>query len=271
MALPDPLPSFTWNAADYHQSSPAQQVWAQELIAKLRLSGNERVLDIGCGDGKVTAAIAACVPQGSVTGIDSSPEMCGFAREHFPHTIHKNLTIVQMDASRLEFFQEFDVVFSNAALHWIFDHKPVLSGIARSLCPGGRLLVQMGGKGNAAQVFDALTILLKMPRWAGYYDGFSFTYGFFGPEEYRQWLVDAGFEPVRVELIPKDMVYPDREAFAGWIRTTWLPWMARLPDGEQPVFIQALIDEYLSMYPADADGMVHIGMVRLEAEAIKSA
>jgi len=174
-----------------------------------------------------------------------------------------------MDAGQLEFSEAFDIVFSNAALHWIPDHKPLLAGIARSLSPGGRLLVQMGGKGNAAQTFEALAVLLKNPRWSPYFDGFSFTFGFFGPEEYRQWLAGAGLEPIRVELIPKDMVYPDREAFAGWIRTTWLPWMARLPDGEQPAFIEALIDEYLALYPAGADGVIHVGMVRLEAEAIK--
>jgi trans-aconitate 2-methyltransferase len=265
----DPLPSFHWNPADYHKSSPAQQQWAQERIAKLRLCGNERILDIGCGDGRVTAEIAACLPKGSVTGVDNSPEMIRFAQEHYPTSIHRNLTFARMDASHIGFFQAFDVVFSNAALHWIPDHKPVIEGIARSLCPGGRLLVQMGGKGNAVQVFNALTALLKDPRWARYYDGFSFTFGFFGPEEYRQLLADAGLEPVRVDLIPKDMVFPDRDAFAGWIRTTWLPWMARLPEGEQPVFVRAIIDTFLSMYPADADGTIHIGMVRLEAEAIK--
>jgi trans-aconitate 2-methyltransferase len=70
MVPSDPSQSFTWNAADYNRNSPAQQLWAQELIGKIRLSESERVLDIGCGDGKVTAAIAASVPKGSVTGID---------------------------------------------------------------------------------------------------------------------------------------------------------------------------------------------------------
>jgi trans-aconitate methyltransferase len=73
MTSPDPSPSFTWNAADYHQSSLAQQQWAKELIAQLGLSGNERVLDIGCGDGRVTAEIARNLPGGNVTGLDSSP------------------------------------------------------------------------------------------------------------------------------------------------------------------------------------------------------
>jgi trans-aconitate methyltransferase len=271
MALPDPLPPFTWNAADYSRSSPAQQLWAQELVGKLGLAGNERVLDIGCGDGKVTVAIAACVPEGSVTGIDNSPEMIRFAVEHYSPATHPNLTFALVDAGHLDFAEEFDVVFSNAALHWIKDHQSLLAGIARGLCPGGRLLVQMGGKGNAAQVFEALTVLLEDPHWQKYFEGFSFTYGFFGPKEYRQWLADAGLEPARVELIPKDMVYPDREAFAGWIRTTWLPWMARLPEGERPVFVRALIDNYLSLYPAGNDGLIHIRMVRLEAEAKKRA
>lgn len=269
MVPPDSLPSFTWNPADYSRSSPAQNLWAQELIAKLKLFGNEHVLDIGCGDGRVTAAIAACVPQGSVTGIDSSQEMIRFAVKHYPHRTHQNLAFVQMDAGHLVFSGKFDIVFSNAALHWIADHKHLLPGIARSLCPSGRLLIQMGGKGNAAQAFEALAVLLKTPRWAGYFEDFSFTFGFFGPDEYRQWLAGAGFKPVRVELIPKDMVYPDREAFAGWIRTTWLPWLARLPEQEHPEFIRAFIDEYLSRYPTEADGTIHIGMMRLEVEAIK--
>jgi len=268
MTSSDPSLSFSWNPADYTRSSPAQQLWAQELIQKIRLSERDRVLDIGCGDGRVTAAIAASVPKGSVTGIDSSSEMIRFAREHFPKPIHNNLTFIQMDACHLDFVKEFDLVFSNAALHWIHDHRPLLAGIARSLCPGGRMLVQMGGKGNAVHLFDALTVLLDDPLWGKYFNGFSFAYGFFGPEEYRQWLSDAGLEPIRVDLIPKDMVYPDRAACASWIRTTWLPWMARLPECERSAFIEGLIDTYLRMHPADPDGSIHIGMMRLEVEAV---
>ncbi|MFA5348372.1 MAG: class I SAM-dependent methyltransferase, partial [Methanoregula sp.] len=151
-------PSFSWNAADYYTSSHAQQQWAQELIAKFAFSGNEHILDIGCGDGKVTAAIAGNVPRGVVVGIDSSPEMIQFAREHFPDHQYPNLLFIEMAAESLQFFEEFDIVFSNAALHWVADHRPVLSGIARSLRPGGRIIIQMGGKGNADKVFKALDV-----------------------------------------------------------------------------------------------------------------
>lgn len=152
-------------------NSSAQYQWAQELVGKLRLSGRERVLDIGCGDGRVTAAIAADLPQGSITGIDNSPEMIRFAQEQFPPALHHNLTFIHMNARYLEFVEAFDVFFSKAALHWIPYQNPLLSGIARSLCPGGRVLLQMAGKGNAAQIFKALTVTLTNPSWEKYFPG----------------------------------------------------------------------------------------------------
>jgi trans-aconitate methyltransferase len=178
MSPSDLSPTFTWNADDYNKSSPAQALWAKELIKKLGLSGNSRVLDIGCGDGKITAEIARNVPEGKVTGVDSSPDMIRFAREHFPPGTYRNLSFMQADARALPFLEEFDVVFSNAALHWITDHRPVLAGIAKSLVPGGRMLVQMGGKGNAKQAFEVLDTLLAKPGWDKYFSGFSFTFGF---------------------------------------------------------------------------------------------
>jgi trans-aconitate 2-methyltransferase len=104
MESPDPSPMVTWNPADYNLCSPVHLLWARDLIAKRGLLGFERVIDIGCGDGKVTAAIASTVPEGAVTGIDNSPKMIWFAQQHFPGTRHPNLTFIQMDARHLTFF-----------------------------------------------------------------------------------------------------------------------------------------------------------------------
>src|SRR4051812_17689039 len=131
----------TWNAQDYARNSSQQQIWARELIAKLNLRGGERLLDIGCGDGKVTAELASMLPRGSAVGVDVSREMIGFANDNFAPDDSPNLSFARMDASNLTFEREFDVIFSNAALHWIRDHRPVLRGIARSLRPGGRILL----------------------------------------------------------------------------------------------------------------------------------
>jgi trans-aconitate methyltransferase len=92
-----------WNAADYAANSAAQQIWARELIAQLHLRGDERILDVGCGDGKVTAELARAVPKGSVTGIDASPEMIRFARKTFPPDKQLNLEFQVMDAREISF------------------------------------------------------------------------------------------------------------------------------------------------------------------------
>jgi len=101
-----------------------------------------------------------------------------------------------MDARHLTFSEEFDIVFSNATLHRLSDHRPVLEGIERCLVKGGRVVLQMGGKGNADQIFNVLGVMLDNPRWRNYFDNFSFTYGFFDTTEYTQLLVDAGLVPV---------------------------------------------------------------------------
>ena len=111
---------FHWDAEEYAKNSAAQLGWAQELIAKLALKGDEFILDIGCGDGKVSAELARRVPRGGVTGIDSSLDMIQKARSAFPATA--NLSFALKDAREFGFESRFDVVFSNATLHWVKDH-----------------------------------------------------------------------------------------------------------------------------------------------------
>ena len=100
---------YAWNASDYARNSSAQYEWARELIPKLELTGSEALLDIGCGDGKVTALLASCLHHGRVVGIDSSEEMITQAQSTFPHRQNSNLTFKKMDARELRFREEFNV------------------------------------------------------------------------------------------------------------------------------------------------------------------
>ncbi len=260
---------YRWDPEDYHRSSAAQQRMALELLSDVQLRGDERMLDIGCGDGKITAHIAGLVPQGSILGIDRSEDMIRFARETYPPEKHPNLTFDAGDASHLDFFGEFDVIFSNSALHWVLDQAPVLAGMKRSLKPGGKIYLQMGGRGNASRTWEALSVLMVQERWSRYFNDFSFPYGFYGPDEYREWLVEAGFEPRRVELVARDMALEGREGLAAWIRTTWLPFTQRVPEDEREIFISELIAEYMKIFPPAEDGLVHMNMIRLMVEAEK--
>jgi trans-aconitate 2-methyltransferase len=260
---------YHWNAEEYRASSSNQKKWAMELLSKLDLKGDERVLDIGCGDGEVTATIAERVPRGSAVGIDSSRDMVDLATRHFPPERCPNVSFLLKDARALDFHEEFDAVFSNACLHWVIDHQSVLGGIKRCLKPSGKVLLQMGGKGNASTVLEAIDTVLRIPRWAAYFKDFAFPYAFYGPDEYRAWLENLSFRIRRVELLPKDMIHDGGDRFAGWLRTTWLPYTERVPASLREEFIHDIVATHARGWPPDADGSIHFMMVRLEVEATK--
>lgn len=264
------LTKSIWNAADYAANSVVQQTWARELIAQLRLRGDERVLDVGCGDGKVSAEIAQAVPRGSVVGIDASPEMIKFARAAFPTGRIPNLEFQVMDARNIRFGRKFDLVFSNAALHWVDDHRAFLHGAAECLRSGGRLVVSCGGKGNAQDVFIALRPEMRLKRWRGFFRKLEKPYFFYSPADYDKWLPRFGFKTNRIKLSPKDAGYNGRDRFAAWLRTTWLPYTQRVPEDSREEFIAAVTDRYLAKHPPDAAGSVHVRMVRLEIDAVKT-
>jgi trans-aconitate 2-methyltransferase len=263
------MPKFEWNAEEYTKFSSAQEKWARELLAKLDLKGNEDVLDLGCGDGKITVEIAKDLFNGTVTGVDNSEEMITLANEKYPKDRYKNLSFYVMDAKELIYTNRFDIVFSNAALHWVDDHRSALKGINRSLRKGGRILIQTGGKGNAAAAFKTIGEMTSMPEWRSYLEGTKSPYNFFSDEEYKVLIPETGFNPIRIELLEKDMIHDGIEGFKGFIRTTWLPYTLRIPEEKREQFISDAAQLYVSKYPADKEGKVHIGMVRLEVEAEK--
>lgn len=259
----------TWNAADYAANSVVQQTWARELIAKLNLCGDEHILDVGCGDGKVTAEMAKAVPRGSTTGIDASAEMIAFAKNTFPGPKFTNLEFYVTDAREIHFARRFDVVFSNAALHWVDDHEKFLQGAGAALKSGGRLIVSCGGKGNAHDVFLAMRPELRQKHWREFFRKMPEAYFFYAPEDYKKWLPKFGFEANTIQLADKDATYPGAKGFAAWLRTTWIPYAQRVPANLREEFIAAVTDRYVAKHPPDAEGKVHVKMVRLEIDAVK--
>ena len=118
-------------------------------------------------------------------GIDSSWEMIDFARLRFPFHQYSNLRFELGDAQNLSYNQEFDLTTSFASLHWIQDHLAVLRGIKRSLKPGGRMVIQCGGRGTDDDIFAQTREIIRSDRWSGYFHGYSNPHGTYGPEEYH--------------------------------------------------------------------------------------
>ncbi|UTB32790.1 MAG: methyltransferase domain-containing protein [Methanobacterium sp. ERen5] len=261
---------FKWDAKEYQKSSSAQQKWAKELIKKMDINGSEKMLDLGCGDGKITSEIATHLETGCILGIDSSEDMIKLANETFPENEQPNLKFKVKDFQDLNYDEDFDLIFSNAALHWAKDHSNILKSIQRSLKPNGKLLIQMGGKGNAKEILDIGNEMTHQPEWNNYFQDFSFPYGFYDTETYGKWLKEAGLKALRVELISKIMDQNGVEGLKSWMQTVWLPYTQRIPTDLQEKFIDDVANKYLESHPLDKDGMVHVNMVRLEVEALNS-
>ena len=145
----------------------------------------------------------------------------------------------------------------------------MLRGVSRALKPGGRVLLQMGGHGNAAEILALMDAMPDDPKWQRYFPERVAGYGFYGPEEYVPWLREAGLTPVRVELLERDMAQVGNEGLASWIRTTWLPYTQRVPEADRDDFVSDIVDRYVESHPTDSDGLVHVRMSRLEVEATK--
>ena len=262
--------AVSWDAAAYAANSVVQHTWARELMAKLNLRGNKHILDVGCGDGKVTAEIAHAIPRGAAIGIDASPQMIEFARRTFPRSKFPNLEFRVMDARQIRFARQFDLVFSSAALHWVDDHRAFLRGAAACLRSGGRLVVSCGGKGNAHDVFVALRPEMRLKHWREFFRRMERPYFFHSPEDYKKWLPRFGLQLLGMRLSPKDAIYDSRDGFTAWLRTTWLPYTHRVPENLREEFIGAVTDRYVAKQPPDDDGRVHVRMVRLEIDAVKA-
>jgi len=138
-----------WDAELYDGKHAFVWELAKDLVPLLGPKAGERILDIGCGTGHLTAEIAATGAE--VIGLDRSDEMVREARKKFP-----GIRFEVMDGRELPFAEEFDGVFSNATLHWIKEPERVIAGIARALRPGGRFVAEFGGKGNIAGLMAAV-------------------------------------------------------------------------------------------------------------------
>jgi SAM-dependent methyltransferase len=143
------MPDNTWNPTLYDQKHSFVYGFGQDLVALLDPRPGERILDLGCGTGHLSQAIAASGAQ--VVGIDNSPEMITAARAAYP-----DIEFHAMDARVFTFSEPFDAVFSNAVLHWISEAERVAQRIAAALKPGGRFVAEFGGKGNIAAIMDSL-------------------------------------------------------------------------------------------------------------------
>src|SRR5262245_20541600 len=153
-----------WDARGYAEISGLQRAMTSEVLSRLELRGDERILDLGCRNGRVTAEIAGRVGRGSVLGLDASSEMIAYAFKQYPRNAHANLDFRVGDARELPFHGEFDLVVSFNALHWVPEQERALRSISASLKPGGMARLRLVPKGTHRSLEDTLEETRKSPR-----------------------------------------------------------------------------------------------------------
>jgi SAM-dependent methyltransferase len=244
----------TWSPADYRQNASFVPELGAPMIARLDPKPGQRILDLGCGDGILTAQIAAA--GATVVGVDASPAMVASARA-------LGLVARVMDATSLEFEGEFDAVFSNAALHWIHDADAVLTGIHRALTPGGRFVAEFGGHGNVAAVSVAVRSVLQRRNIP-----FEWPWYFPTATAYAACLRAAGLVPQDVGVIPRPTPLPTD--MAGWLQTFGASLFAHVPEDVRAAVTDEIV-ELLRPALCDERGVWILDYVRLRVVAEKQA
>ncbi|MGG4479149.1 MULTISPECIES: class I SAM-dependent methyltransferase [Paenibacillus] len=173
-----------WQAEEYDHKLAFVSGYGKSLISWLQPKKGERILDLGCGTGDLTNEIA--MSQAEVVGMDASPEMIQRAREKFPE-----ITFVEGDGHRFEVSIPYDAIFSNAALHWMKSPELVVESIWNALKPGGRLVVEFGGKGNVQTIVTALETVLEQKTGIHAADRNPWYFPTIG--EYSSLLEEKGF------------------------------------------------------------------------------
>jgi trans-aconitate 2-methyltransferase len=226
-----------WDATTYHRVSSPHQDWGAEVLDRLPLRGDETVLDLGCGTGRVTAQLLERLPEGRAIGVDGSEAMIAEARRLLggPRT-----AFLRSDLMELAIDPPADAAVSSATFHWIADHDTLFTRIRAALKRGAPFVAQCGGLGNIATVAAAAGAVGAREPFAPYLGGWPGPWNFAGPEETTERLERAGFAVERCWLNDS----PQRPAGTReFLATVSLgSHLLRLPDHLRGPFLDAVVE-----------------------------
>jgi len=257
-----------WNGSDYAQNSSVQQSHGQRLFSSLSLKGNEKILDVGCGDGKLTVHLAERVPQGLVIGIDPSDSMLFKAQSLKQASIFPNLFFFKGWAENFSFAERFDHIIAIHVMHWIKNQEIALSNIYSHLKPGGQVHLILAPSKEGLPFYRALqkTVL----GWKQDFENFDNPQKVFDMETYRKYLIQVGFHIDAIHYVYHESVHENKDKLKAWIQQ-WLPHGKHLPIAKQSTFFETLMDHYLAEIGLDSQSSAPVrwGEYVLIVEATK--
>jgi trans-aconitate 2-methyltransferase len=187
-----------WDGQSYDRISGPMEALGLEVLARLELSGDETVLDGGCGSGRITQTLIERLPRGRVIAVDASPSMVSAAAER----LGPDADVRVGDLLELDLGEPVDAVFSTATFHWIADHERLFQRLHAALRSGGQLVAQCGGEGNITKLRGRAAGVVARAPYAEHFADFQPPWNYAGPEETRERLLAAGFTTAECWLQP---------------------------------------------------------------------
>jgi ubiquinone/menaquinone biosynthesis C-methylase UbiE len=242
------------DAEHYQKNSKLQHSLAQKPLEAYSFRGDEIVLDVGCGDGKITAQLSQKVPKGVVIGIDKSPSMIALAKENYSDEKYPNLVFEVQDAVSAKYPMQFDLVTSFSCLHWIKNQHAALRNIASFLKPSGKCLILTYPR--VPTFWDPIEWVADLPKWSGYFKENPRPYHFFSAKEYERLLPELGLEITQFEILSHVEKFEGKKGYENYVRG-WLPFLIYLPKQLHDEFLDEIGTKSLEFAPLNADGYVY--------------
>ena len=220
-----------WDAGTYDRVADPMTRWGETVLERLPLAGNERVLDAGCGSGRVTERLAERLPDGEIVALDGSPAMVDAARRRLAR-FGERVEYVVADLGKPLPIGPVDAILSTATFHWVPDHDALFHNLAAVLASGGRLVAQCGGVGNIASIQRVLATLG---------DGWLGDVHFETPGDTTRRLEAAGFREIDCWLTDEPIAFEPGEPLEAYLRTVVLgSHLARMPAADRDAFVHAV-------------------------------
>jgi trans-aconitate 2-methyltransferase len=257
-----------WNAETYHRVSNPQAGWGVAVLDRLTLRGDELVLDVGCGTGRLTGMLLERLPGGRVIATDLSSNMLAVAKSYLEPRFATRVRFARADAAALPLRSSADAVFSTATFHWILDHPSLFTSLFSALKPGGRLVAQCGGGPNIKRVRDRCEIAMRDAAFAPFYAGWRNPWEFADAETTAARLREAGFIDIHTSLEPAPVLQPDADAYREFVtHVICRHHLACLPDD---VLRDRFMDE-ITVQAGDDRPPFELDYWRLNIDAVKPA
>jgi len=237
-------PSREWNSSAYHRLSGPQVTWGKKVLSRLRLRGDEFLLDAGCGTGRLTAELLEALPRGRVVGVDLSQNMLRSARGHLER-FGSRVSLAACDFLHLPFENAFDGIVSTAAFHWVLDHDRLFANLYQALVAGGWLDAQCGGGPNIAGLRKRANALAATSEFAPYFAGFREPWLFQDAENAAEALRRAGFVEVETSVEPAITVLDNADHYNEFVRNIiFLRHLENIPtESERAQFMARLTEQ----------------------------